>query len=202
MRLVEQILGFDQFYSCTVVLLSSLCTPVCHFLNTSAHTLLGPVIVLKCTGLSRFWPMGALQIKPDWSASIKYRSRSGPDREKDREREGKKETSIYWRCWQSVALSVSYKSLLTISLWISSFVPGRPVLVLGLFRVDMIWCLGLFRVDTVWCWGLFRVDTFWCQKFSERITFGGENEIFQNFPYGFCYHLPSHFHILTVFSSW
>ena len=32
-----------QLYSCTVIMLSSLCTPVEHFVVTSAHTLLGPV---------------------------------------------------------------------------------------------------------------------------------------------------------------
>jgi hypothetical protein len=37
------------------------------------------------------------------------------------------------------------------------------------------------------------------QKFSEKITFGGENLNFQIFPYDFCGHLPSPFHILKVF---
>ena len=43
LRLVDQTLCLDQLYSCTVIMLSSLCTPVQHFVVTSAHTLLGPV---------------------------------------------------------------------------------------------------------------------------------------------------------------
>ena len=43
LRLVDQTLCFDQLYSCTVIMLSILCTPVRHFVVTSAHTLLGPV---------------------------------------------------------------------------------------------------------------------------------------------------------------
>ena len=73
---------------------------------------------------------------------------------------------------------------------------------LGLFRVDTVWCIGLFRVDTVWCWGLFRVDTFWCRllpEFCFKVAFGGENQIFQKFPYVFHGHLPSPLHKLQVF---
>ena len=38
-----QTVYLDQLYSCTVVMLSSLCIPVRHLFVTSAHTLLGPV---------------------------------------------------------------------------------------------------------------------------------------------------------------
>ena len=45
-RLLDQTLCLDQLYSCTVIMLSSLCTPVRHFVVTSAHTLLGPFILM------------------------------------------------------------------------------------------------------------------------------------------------------------
>jgi hypothetical protein len=41
--LVDQTVWLDQLYSYAVIMLSSLCTPVRHFVVTSAHTLLGPV---------------------------------------------------------------------------------------------------------------------------------------------------------------
>ena len=41
LRLVEHTLCLDQLYSVTDIMLSSLCTPVQHFVITSAHTLLG-----------------------------------------------------------------------------------------------------------------------------------------------------------------
>jgi hypothetical protein len=42
LRLVDRTLCLDQLYSCTIIMLSSLCTPVRYFVVTSAHTLLGP----------------------------------------------------------------------------------------------------------------------------------------------------------------
>jgi hypothetical protein len=45
-RLVDNTLCLDQLYSCTVIMLSSLCTPVRHFVVTSAHTLIG---LICCT---------------------------------------------------------------------------------------------------------------------------------------------------------
>ena len=46
LRLVDHTLCFDQLYSCTVIMSSSLCTPVRHFVVNSAHTLLRPVCCL------------------------------------------------------------------------------------------------------------------------------------------------------------
>ena len=43
LRLVDQKLWLDPFYSCTVIISSSLCISVRHFAVISAHTLLGPV---------------------------------------------------------------------------------------------------------------------------------------------------------------
>jgi hypothetical protein len=43
LRLVDQTLGSDQLYGCTVIMLSSLCKPERHFVVTSAHPLLDPV---------------------------------------------------------------------------------------------------------------------------------------------------------------
>ena len=48
LRLVDQTLCSDQLYSCTVIMLSSLYTPVQHFVVTSAHTLLDPVCCTTC----------------------------------------------------------------------------------------------------------------------------------------------------------
>ena len=45
LRLVDQTICLDQLYSCTIIMLSSLCTPVQNFVVTSAHNLLGPVCV-------------------------------------------------------------------------------------------------------------------------------------------------------------
>ena len=66
----------DQLYGCTVILLSSLCTPVRHFVITRAHTLLGPDILLCRLSVHLYWrtrrqpvlwPMGAPQI---WVNSV------------------------------------------------------------------------------------------------------------------------------------
>jgi hypothetical protein len=45
---------------------------------------------------------------------------------------------------------------------------------------------------------------FWCRLLPDvfgKLTFGLENEIFQNFPYVFCAHLTSPFLKLKVFPS-
>ena len=46
LRLADHTLCLDQLYGVTVVLVSSLCTHVPHFVVTSAHTLLGPDILM------------------------------------------------------------------------------------------------------------------------------------------------------------
>ena len=43
LRLVDHTLCLDQLYSCTAIMLSSLCTPVRHFVVTSANNLFGLV---------------------------------------------------------------------------------------------------------------------------------------------------------------
>jgi hypothetical protein len=48
LRLVDQRVYLDKLYSCTVIMLSSLCTTVRHFVVTSAHNLLGPVCCKTC----------------------------------------------------------------------------------------------------------------------------------------------------------
>ena len=55
LRLVDQTLCLDQLYSCTLIMLSSLCTPVEHFVVTSENTLLGPVCCKLDTTYTHSW---------------------------------------------------------------------------------------------------------------------------------------------------
>ena len=57
-RLVEYTLCSNLLYDCTVILLSSLCTPVWHFVIVNTCT----VVPVRQPCLSRFWPIGAPQI--------------------------------------------------------------------------------------------------------------------------------------------